>query len=173
MIGFIHERQVSVRSAIHSSRRAELPRGSDLQPKRAEPGASAPLGFACPIAPITVPDRHAVPTWATRCRRDVRMTEPRGGACSGAVRGWRGSQESTHCRSVLLGCMTNVPLGFELQRGQTLCSCFRLFPSVEILLRRGRALLTSLNEFVRLAPNLHAPAVFGCFTLCVSAAVIP
>lgn len=120
MIGFIHERQVSVRSAIHSSRRAELPRGSDLQPKRAEPGASAPLGFACPTTPITFPDRHAVPSRAMRCRRVVRVTEPRGGSCSGGVRGWRGSQESAHCRSALLGCLTNVPLGRCLNGSGTL-----------------------------------------------------
>jgi hypothetical protein len=49
-----------------------------------------------------------------RCFRDVRVTEPRSGSCSGGVRGWRGSQESVRYRSALLGCLTNVPLVFGL-----------------------------------------------------------
>ena len=58
-----------------------------MQPKGAEPWASAPLGFAGHTAPITFPDRNAVPSRAMRCRRDVRVTEPRGGSCSGGTRG--------------------------------------------------------------------------------------
>ena len=52
-------------------------RASAMQPKGAEPWASAPLGIACHTAPITFPDRNAVPSRAMRCRRDIRVTEPR------------------------------------------------------------------------------------------------
>ena len=55
----------------------EPQRGSVMQPKGAEPWASAPLGFACPTAPIPFLDRNAVPSRAMRWRRDVRVTEPR------------------------------------------------------------------------------------------------
>jgi len=114
MIGLMHERQVSVLSAVHSSRRVEPQHGSVLQPKGAEPWESAPLGFACPTAPITFPNHHAVPSWAMRCRRDVRMTEPRGGSCYGGVRGWRGSQESAlPLRGIgTPGLHDESPLGF-------------------------------------------------------------
>ncbi len=43
-----------------------------MQPKGAEPLASAPLGIARPITPTPFPDRNAVPSRALRRRRTVR-----------------------------------------------------------------------------------------------------
>jgi hypothetical protein len=61
-----------------------------------------------PTAPITFPDRNAVPSRAIRSHRAIRMTEPRWGSGSGAGLWMAGSQESTRYRSALLGCMTQV-----------------------------------------------------------------